>query len=183
MASETLVSVDIEFDGPIPGDFSMTAIGACLLTDPSVGFYRVLKPITSRFDPETAAVAELDRSQLIATGTEPIVAMQQFADWIAEVCGASKPVMTAYGLGKEWTFVDWYFWHFLGHNPFGHNGIDMNSYAMGMFGIPTWDEVSLKRLPIAELSLPRTLSHNALEDAVLQAQTFKSIKHYREKQL
>lgn len=175
---ECWISVDIEFDGPIPGDYSMISLGAAVIGS-SQRFYRILKPISAQYDQETFAVSGLQRQDLEENGSEPTQAMRDFANF-AEQAAAGRPlVFVAYGLGKEWLFVDWYFWHFLGRNPFGHNGVDMNSYAMGAFGLQNWHDVSLKRLPVAELSL-QPLSHNALEDAVIQGETFERLKRYCE---
>ena len=46
---EAYVSVDIEASGPIPGDYSLLAIGACLVDEPDQTFYRELKPMSDRF--------------------------------------------------------------------------------------------------------------------------------------
>jgi hypothetical protein len=77
---EIFISVDIEADGPIPGDYSMSSLGACVVGDPEMGFYSELKPISDKFVPEAMNVSGLDRSRLISDGTEPRVAMEQFTD-------------------------------------------------------------------------------------------------------
>jgi hypothetical protein len=163
----------------------MTALGACVIEgteNPVAHFQSLLKPLHDRYDPETFAVSGLDRTWLQEHGEHPKETMERFETFVLEAAHGTKPVLVAYGLGKEWLFVDWYFWHFLGRNPFGHNGIDMNSYAMGAFGISTWEATSLKRLPPTVPSLP-PLTHVALEDAILQGQTFAALKCYRERQM
>ncbi len=52
------VMVDIEADGPIPGDYSMVCFGA-VIVQPQLNrtFYSRLKPISDRFIPEALAVS------------------------------------------------------------------------------------------------------------------------------
>jgi ribonuclease T len=42
---ETYISVDVEAAGPIPGDYSMLAIGACMVGNARETFYAELRPI------------------------------------------------------------------------------------------------------------------------------------------
>ena len=49
---EKYVSVDIEASGPIPGEYSMLAIGACLVDDDAATFSATLKPLTRIFHEE-----------------------------------------------------------------------------------------------------------------------------------
>src|SRR4051794_37833343 len=82
---EVFISIDIEFDGPIPGDYSMTSLGACMVDDPEISFYLPLKPIVHREDAESAKVAGHHRPELITHGIEPISAMLMFERWLADV--------------------------------------------------------------------------------------------------
>ena len=36
--SEIFVSIDVETSGPIPGEYSLLSIGACLVSDPDTTF-------------------------------------------------------------------------------------------------------------------------------------------------
>ena len=46
------IMVDIEADGPIPGDYSMIALGAVLVEDNlHQQFYGLLKPISDQYIP------------------------------------------------------------------------------------------------------------------------------------
>ena len=60
------VMVDIESDGPIPGDYSMICFGA-VIVEPALGrtFYGQLRPISEKFihwSSTTAAVYDVSRS-------------------------------------------------------------------------------------------------------------------------
>jgi len=58
-------------------------------------------------------------------------------------------------------------------NPFGHGGLDIKSYYVGMMG-STWEQTSMRHLSPKYLS-GRPLSHNALGDARDQAELFRRI--------
>lgn len=46
---EAYISVDIEASGPIPGEYSMLSLGACVVGDTAKTFYREIKPITDKY--------------------------------------------------------------------------------------------------------------------------------------
>ena len=176
MQREVFISVDIEADGPIPGDYSMSSLGACVVNDPDTGFYSELKPISDRFVPEAMSVSGLDRNCLISEGTEPQVVMQQFADWLQKVCGADgRPIFVAFNATYDWMFVHWYFEHFLGRDPFGISGWDIKAYYAGVAKKHFWAETSKKRMDKEYLST-RPHTHNALDDAREQAEIFQRLR-------
>src|SRR5688572_31712892 len=52
------IMVDIESDGPIPGDYSMISFGAVLVNEQlDKTFYGKLKPISEKYIPEALAVS------------------------------------------------------------------------------------------------------------------------------
>ena len=173
---EIFISIDIEADGPIPGDFSMSSIGACVIGDPKISFYREFKPISNKFVPEAMKVSGLDRDLLILNGIDPKVAMQQFADWLDKVCGiVGRPVFVAFNATFDWMFVHWYFIHFLGKDPFGISGWDIKAYYAGIAKKEFWTDTSKKNFDKEFLSTqPHT--HNALDDAWEQAEIFQRLR-------
>lgn len=84
------IMVDIEADGPIPGDYSMVCFGA-VVVEPGLErtFYGELRPISDRFVPEALAVSGFTREQVMAF-PEPQGVMHDFAAWIARV-GGGRP--------------------------------------------------------------------------------------------
>jgi hypothetical protein len=56
--------------------------------------------------------------------------MLEYVAWLKALPG--NPVFVAYPVGYDFTFIYWYIIRFAGENPFGHNGIDIRSYAMAM---------------------------------------------------
>ncbi len=177
MPPDVFISVDIEADGPIPGDYSMSSFGACVVGDGAT-FYRELKPITDRFDPEAAVVAGLDRAKLIAEGAEPSAAMRDFNDWIREVSRKKgRPVFVGFNATFDWMFVHWYFIHFVGKNPFGIAGLDIKAYYMGALGKEHWSDTAKRNMDPRFLS-NRPHTHNALDDAREQAEIFARIRDH-----
>ncbi len=77
--------VDIEADGPIPGDFSMVCFGAVVVVEPGLErtFYGELRPISERFIPEALAVSGFTRGNTLAF-PEPVGVMRSFGEWRAE---------------------------------------------------------------------------------------------------
>lgn len=174
MQNEIYISVDVEASGPIPGEYSMLSVGACVVGATERNFYAELKPLTKSFDPSALAVAGFDLKKLARTGTEPARAMQQFDAWLAGVVPFDRtPIFCAYPLAFDWMFVAYYFQRFLGRNPFGYSGFDFKSFYMGVTG-ETWREASTFS-PKQRFNLAQDLTHNAREDAIAQAQLLERL--------
>ncbi|GAA4423913.1 hypothetical protein [Bremerella cremea] len=125
------VMVDVESDGPIPGDYSMVCFGA-VLVEPGLKrtFYGQLKPISDRWIPDALAVSGFTREQTLAFD-KPAVVMQQFADWLkAESDG--RVMFISDNNGFDWQFINWYFHHFLQKNPFGFSSSNLGSLYKGL---------------------------------------------------
>jgi hypothetical protein len=126
------IMVDVEADGPIPGDYSMVCFGA-IVVDPSLDrtFYGRLKPISDKWIPEALKVSGFTRNETLGFD-DPKTVMQQFADWVAEVSGGRQPMFISDNNGFDWQFINWYFHHFLGKNPFGHSSTNLGSFYKGV---------------------------------------------------
>lgn len=128
------IMVDVESDGPIPGDYSMYAIGAVVV---EAGLARTFKayirPISDKWDPQALAVGGFTRKQLLTDKRfeDPHDVMYAFRDWINSL-GIKSPIFVADNNGFDWQFVNWYFHHFLGHNPFGFSSQNLNSLYKGL---------------------------------------------------
>jgi DNA polymerase III epsilon subunit-like protein len=168
---EVLVSVDVEASGPSPGTGSLIAIGACLVDDPERGFYRELRPIEgSPWKASAEAVHQLSRDHLAAEGSDPGPAMTAFAAWLEQVAlEGSVPVFVGFNAPFDWMFVADYFHRFLGRNPFGVSAIDLKSLYMGRHGVREWAQTT-KRHVLEVYPVPRIHTHNALDDARMQAE-------------
>lgn len=125
------IMVDIEADGPIPGDYSMIALGAVVVRRPLEDtFYAQIKPISDKFIPEALAVSGFTREATLEFD-EPKEAMSRFLEWLAEV-SVNKPIFISDNNGFDWQFVNWYLHHFIGKNPFGHSSVNLGSLYKGL---------------------------------------------------
>ena len=125
--------VDVESDGPIPSDYSMICFGAVLIAPTlDVTFYGQLKPISSQWIPEELAVSGFTREQTL-NFEEPAVVMMRFADWLKKNV-KGKPIFISDNNGYDWQFINWYFHHFTGANPFGFSSANLGSLYKGLVG-------------------------------------------------
>lgn len=178
-----MISVDIEADGPIPGDYSMLSFGLAVAglydgaefqtLDPEERtFYAELRPISEKFDPPALAVSGLDRDLLLREGRDPGEAMTEAAAWVRSVGGEleAMPVFVAYPLSYDWMWMYWYFMQFSASgSPFGHSRcLDMKT----MYAVKSGAVVgrSTKRYMPKHLLSKRPHTHNALDDAIEQAE-------------
>lgn len=191
---ELYISVDVETDGPIPGDCNMVSVGAsvCGSTMLGEGFHRIdngptfYRELETEFagDPDTRRWLagqgfELDSPQAVA----PKVAMIHFKDWVEMTSDdlGCRPVYVAYPLGFDWSFTHWYFEHYLGpkSDPFGFsNALDIKTFfsaksGRGLLG-------SLKRNMPREVKTVKTPhTHNAKDDAVGQGELFANLVEWK----
>lgn len=167
---ELYISIDIEASGPIPGDYSMLSIGACLVNRPEQHFYRELQPISANVVPEALKVSGFSMNALARTGTEPQEAIREFGAWVRASSTERQPIMVAFNAAFDWSFVNWYFLHFEVENPFGIGPVDIKSYYMGLSGA-SWAGSRSSEIPDPYGSLGHH-THNALDDAREQASMF-----------
>jgi DNA polymerase III epsilon subunit-like protein len=171
---DAYVCVDIETAGPIPGDYSMLSIGACTILEPQKTFYIELKPINKNYTEESARVHQLSFERLINEGKKPKEALSSFEEWLkTEATPNQQPLFVAFNAAFDWMFINYYFIHFLGHNPFGHAAIDIKAVYMGMTGV-SWSQTSWRAINPKYL-VEHKLTHHALQDALDQAYMFRMI--------
>lgn len=171
--NELYISVDIEAAGPVPAEYSMLSIGACVVGSPEESFYIELKPINDHFIPEALAVCGFSLEQLKTSGIEPSEGMKSFNKWIEGAATGLIPVFVGFNAPFDWQFINWYFHVFLGSNPFGIKAIDIKAYYMGFSG-SSWVNTSSSRLP-SWLQPANYKKHNALDDAIAQAEIFSRL--------
>lgn len=122
--------VDVESDGPIPGDYSMICFGAIVVRDGLADtFYGRLRPISERWVPEALAVSGFTREETQAFD-DPANVMRDFGEWVAAK-SRGRPVFVSDNNGYDWQFVNWYFHHFIGANPFGFSSLNLGSLYKG----------------------------------------------------
>lgn len=125
------IMVDIEADGPIPGDYSMIVMGA-VVVEPGLdrSFRGELRPISERWIPEALAVSGFSRAQTLEFD-DAASTMQAFVAWLSGL-GGDAPRFVSDNNGFDWQFVNWYLHHFVGRNPFGHSSTNLGSLYKGL---------------------------------------------------
>lgn len=195
MTGEFYVSVDVETDGSIPGDCNMVSVGASVcgatLTD-GLGFRRqdkgatFYRELTTEFpgDPQTREWLAGQGFQVNSPDAiSPKLAMLHFKGWVEEQAREieARPVFVAYPLGFDWSFVHWYFEHYLGpkSDPFGFsNALDIKTFFMAKSGHALLG--SLKRnMPKSIRSVETPHTHNAKDDAVGQGELFANLAEWK----
>ena len=175
---EVFISVDIESSGPIPGEYSMLSIGACLVDTPESTFERILKPVNRNADPEALAVTGFTLEELELSGMKPQQAMSELDLWVKAACiGDAMPVFVALNAPFDWSFVNYYFHRFCGSNPFGFTALDIKAYYMGVTG-SSWRDTRSSAMT-GRLCAMQSGNHNALQDAVYQAALFRLVRELK----
>ena len=127
----TYVMVDIEADGPIPGDYSMVCFGAIIVErELNRSFYGSLRPISEAFVPEALAVSGFTREECLSFD-DPRAVMERFCEWLAANC-RGRAMFVSDNNGFDWQFINWYLHHFVGRNPFGFSSTNLGSLYKGM---------------------------------------------------
>ncbi|PAY08289.1 exonuclease [Bradyrhizobium sp. UFLA03-84] len=183
---DSYFSADVETDGPIPGPFSILSFaivyagsfdGRTFIRPQSYDkvFYRELKPISNAFQQEALDVNGLDRAKLCVEGLSPEVAMTEAFQWINANSSGAKPVLVAYPLSFDWTWLYWYFIQFCKDgSPFDYSRcFDIKTALAVKAGIPV-SQAGRSRLDPA-LSSKRPHTHHAVDDAIEQAEIFANV--------
>lgn len=180
-------SADVETDGPIPGPFSMLSL-ALVYAGRFDGqrfvrprdyrnntFYRELKPISEQFQAEALRVNGLDRDRLVAEGGQPEIVMSDAAKWIKQVAETGSPVLVAYPLSFDWTWLYWYFIRFSSEgSPFNHSRcFDIKTAFAVKASVPV-SEAGRSKL-LAYFRTQPSHTHQALDDALEQAEIFGNL--------
>ena len=160
------IMVDIESDGPIPGDYSMIAFGAVLVEEQlDKTFHGKLKPISQNYVPEALAVSGYSREQT-ELFDNPETVMMNFKIWISSVV-KDRPIFISDNNGFDWMFICWYFHHFIGSNPFGFSSQNLGSLYKGMEKDTSKNFKHLRRTKH---------SHNPVDDARGNAEALLTMK-------
>jgi len=179
-------SADVETDGPIPGPFSMLSFalvfagsfdGNCFRRPENYErrLYKELKPISENFEPEALRVNGLDRGRLCLKGETPEVAMTDACAWVKSVAGEARPVLVAYPLSFDWTWLYWYFIRFSAdRSPFDYSRcFDIKTAIAVKAGIPISEAGRSRIDPSLRSEHPHT--HHAIDDAIAQAEIFANV--------
>lgn len=158
--------VDIESDGPIPGDYSMISFGAVVVgPDLNRTFYGRLRPISDRYVAEALAVSGFTREETLQFEPAETV-MIRFTDWLQSV-SRNRAIFVADNNGFDWQFINWYFHHFTGKNPFGFSSMNLGSLYKGLVKDTSKNFKHLRRT---------RHTHNPVDDAIGNAEALLAMK-------
>ena len=172
-------SADVETDGPIPGPSRFCRLLWCspgrstASSSPPLQIIDKLstesfRPISVDFQVEALRVNGLDRDRLRAEGERPENAMTEAAEWIRGIVEHGKPILVAYPLSFDWSWLYWYFTKFSTQgSPFNHSlCFDIKTAFAVKAGVPISEAGKSRLLPSLR---PRNRHpHHALDDAVEQ---------------
>jgi hypothetical protein len=179
-------SADVETDGPIPGPFSILSFALVYAgsfdgrqferpEDYRKSLYRELRPISESFEPEALRVNGLDRARLCLQGESPDAAMTEACRWVKWVAGTAQPVLVAYPLSFDWSWLYWYFIRFSSEgSPFAYSRcFDIKTAIAVKAAIPISQAGRSQIDPSLRPERPHT--HHAIDDAIEQAEIFANV--------
>ena len=144
----------------------MICFGA-VIVEPTLSktFYGQLKPISTQWMPESLAVSGFSREQTLEF-EEPKIAMENFSDWINNN-SQGRPFFISDNNGFDWQFMNWYFHHFTGQNPFGHSSSNLGSLYKGLVKDTFTNFKHLRKT---------AHTHNPVDDALGNAEALLAMK-------
>jgi len=174
--TETYISVDIETTGLIVGEDNIASIGACVVDNINDNFYIEFKPFTKKFRQESVDVCGLTIDYLMDNGVSIEYGLTKFKEWVDK---HERPVFVGFPLAFDMAFVHQYFLKYLGRNPFGRTsaGLDIKTYAMVVLDCDIRDTIKKKLKD--RFTWEGRHSHNALDDAIEQANLFSRLREFK----
>ena len=184
--ADAYFSADVETDGPIPGPYSMLSFALVYAgsfdgavfdrpTRYDKVFYKELQPISDRYQQEALEVNRLDRTQLKVTGSKPEDAMDEAHSWIMSMSKNKRPVLVAYPVSFDWTWLYWYFVEYSKKgSPFNYSSCFDIKTALSVKTKTPISHSGRSKLPAA-LKSKREHTHFAVDDAIEQAEIFANV--------
>lgn len=127
----SFIVVDVEADGPYPGDYSMVSFGA-VVVEPTLTktFYGEVKPISELWKPDALAISGVKREDHEKFPI-PEETMSKFVEWIKSV-SKGHPVFISDNPCFDWQFINYYLHKYAGNNPFGFSGRRIGDMYCGL---------------------------------------------------
>jgi hypothetical protein len=158
--------VDIESDGPVPAEYSMICFGAVIVDEPlNRTFYGKLKPVSDQWIPDALKVSGFSREETLQFD-DPQAVMENFSKWLTLYC-KNQPIFISDNNGFDWQFINYYFYRFLGKNPFGHSSTNLGSIYKGLVKDTSKNFKHLRKT---------THTHNPVDDALGNAEALLYMK-------
>lgn len=177
------ISIDIEADGPIPGDHSMLSLGYAVYNPNLIHSGKInMYPLEgATVDEETHRwwMKQPEEVYLAARvdAIDPQEAMRAFCNLgtVFRPC-----TVVAYPASFDWMFVYWYIRHFNLPNTFGMSALDIKSYASAVLNKPLHKTIKRNMPREWFIDLPKH-THDAEQDAIEQGELFMRIVKYHER--
>jgi hypothetical protein len=101
--------------------------------------------------------------------------MTEVCRWIKAIAGMAQPVLVAYPLSFDWSWLYWYFIRFSAEgSPFAYSRcFDIKTALAVKAGIPISEAGRSHIDPFLRPTHPHT--HHAIDDAVAQAEIFANV--------
>jgi hypothetical protein len=181
--SELYVSIDVETDGPIPGEYSMLSLGSA--TFESSGQILDKFEINIRELPEAkkdAATTEWWATEPEAwqycrqNPVEPTSAMHAYLDHLLNIEKTYQKhlVCIGYPVTFDFMFVYWYLIKFTGKSPFSFSGLDIGTMAMTIMR-SSYKTAEMEYMPRHWFAEDIKHNHTPLCDAIEQGHVFCSM--------
>jgi DNA polymerase III alpha subunit (gram-positive type) len=172
--TELYISVDIEADGPIPGENSMLSLGAVAITrdgEVKSEWYRKMYPIPGASqDPVTMREFWANQpeawAEVNSNRSDVLTAMNSYKQWLDQLGMQYKCIHAAYPAGFDFTFIRYYMCKFV-TPKWDFSCLDMKSFAMVVMNCD-YSAVFKGSMP-KKWFVENKFPHNALEDARNQA--------------
>ena len=166
------ISVDVETSGPLHGFHNLLEIGAVNCDNFSEKFQTYIIPLTLNWTDSARSVNKPEEFYNIDNALRLDLAMIKFAKWLE----GERPIFVGFNTVFDYGWINYEFLRSsVGKNPFGINGIDIKAYAMGKLNCE-WRETSKKGLKEKRIISRFLHTHNALEDALEQADLFNQLR-------
>ncbi len=126
--------VDVEADGPYPGEYSMFQLGVVRLDLVlQTTFHGKLAPISALYKPEPYALSGTSREEVL-TYDDPHEVIRKFHAWVAANNVGERPIFVSDNPAFDWQFVNYYLWTMVGENIFGWSARRIGDLYCGMMG-------------------------------------------------
>lgn len=164
--------VDVEANGPCPGIFSMAKLGCVVLDNKGQTkrrFYGTYSPISENYLAEAYKHSNITREEHL-TFDDPSLTTHKFYEFIKSIPGYGRRIFISDNLAFDWQFCNYYFWKYIGDNPFGFSGRRINDIYSGavrdLRASNKWKDL---RITVHD--------HNPVNDALGNAEAFWKFTH------
>lgn len=136
--------LDVEANGPVPGEYSMISLAAVAFQSllgteyrEVTHFHANLFPLNKRLHPEQKAFWDKHPEAYAATQVNqrfPGEVMADFAQFVRGLQAKYHVFPISWPAAFDWQFVNYYFHRFCKYNPLGYNCLDHGSFMWAFFG-------------------------------------------------